>query len=224
VDTTPATLTCPTLGAQECSAAGGSPVTLAAIASDVCSPTVTVTNSRMGGGADASGFYPLGTTDVTFTATDVSGNKATCALPVLVRDTIAPSLTLTLRPTILWPPNHRMVRVQAVWQMSDACDPAAAVVLTSAISSEPDDAPGSGDGSTTDDIQDALVGSADTAVLLRAERSGDGPGRIYALTYTATDVSGNSGSALGLVNVPHDLGTGPEPVSLGLAPDGIPGM
>ncbi len=224
VDTTPPTLTCPTLGAQECSAAGGSQVTLAAIASDVCSPTVTVTNSRMGGGADASGFYPLGTTDVTFTATDVSGNKATCALPVLVRDTIAPSLTLTLRPTILWPPNHRMVRVQAVWQMSDACDPAAAVVLTSAISSEPDDAPGSDDGSTAGDIQDASLGTPDTSVMLRAERLADGPGRVYTLTYVARDASGNMASALGIVTVPHDEGTGPEPVMLSLEGDGTPGM
>ena len=108
--------------------------------------------------------------------------------------------------------------------MSDVCDLTAGAVLASVTSSELDDAPGTGDGNTIGDIQDASIGAPDTSVLLRAERIGDGPGRVYTLTYTATDASGNSASALGLVMVPHDLGTGPEPVSLGLEPDGVPGM
>ncbi len=183
-----------------------------------------VTNSRAGGGADASGFYPLGTTGVTFTATDVLGNKATCAASVQIRDTTPPSLTLTMNSTGLWPPNHRLVPVHAAWQVSDACDPAAGVVLASVTSGEPDDAPGSGDGSTTMDIQDASPGSPDTSVLLRAERSGDGSGRVYTLTYAATDASGNTTSALGVVTVPHDLGAGPEPVMMSIEGDGTPRM
>ncbi len=144
-----------------------------------------------------------------FTATDVSGNQATCTSSVVVRDTTPPTLNLTLSPTTLWPPNHRMVPVQAAWQVSDVCDPGAGVFLASATSSEPDDAPGSGDGTTTGDIQDASVGTPDTLALLRAERSGDGPGRVCTLTYKATDASGNSTTAAGLVTVPHDLGSRP---------------
>jgi len=224
VDTTPPLVVCPTIAPAECSAPGGSAVSPRATASDVCSPTVIVTNSRTMGGADASGFYLLGTTPVTFEATDESGNKTTCASSVSVRDTTSPSLTLKLSQTTLWPPNHRMMPVETTWQVSDVCDPAAAVVLAYATSSEPDDAPGSGDGSTTGDIQDASVGTPDTSVLLRAERSVGGQGRVYTLAYATTDLSGNTASALGTVMVPHDLGAGPDPVITSVEGDGTPGM
>jgi len=61
-------------------------------------------------------------------------------------------------------------------------------------------------------------------VLLRAERSGDGPGRVYTLTYAARDASGNMASALGIVTVPLDQGTGAEPVMMSMEGDGTPGM
>src|SRR5262249_31689481 len=154
----------------------------------------------------------LGATGVTFTAIDASGNRATCTSSVVVRDTTPPSLTLTLGPTTLWPPNHRLVPVQAAWHAVDVCGMAPGVALASAASGEPDDAPGTGDGSTTEDIQNADIGTPDATVLLRAERSADGSGRIYALIYAAKDASGNTGWALGIVSVPHDEGAGPEPV------------
>src|SRR5206468_12470353 len=105
-----------------------------------------------GGGADASGPYPLGATPVTFTATDASGNVTSCSTSVIVRDTTPPSLTLTADQSALWPPNHRLVPVRIGWQVSDRCDPAATARLVSVESSEPDDAPGGGDGGTTDDV------------------------------------------------------------------------
>jgi hypothetical protein len=117
-----------------------------------------------------------------------------------------------------------MVPVQAAWQVADACDPAAGVILASATSSEPDDASGLGDGGTTEDIQDASIGTPDASVLLRAERSADGAGRVYTLTYAARDASGNTASALGIVSVPHDQGTDPEPVMLKAEGASAPGM
>ena len=41
-------------------------------------------------------------------------------------------------------------------------------------------------------------------ISLRAERSGTGTGRIYTLTYSATDCSGNSSTAEVTVTVPHN--------------------
>jgi hypothetical protein len=76
--------------------------------------------------------------------------------------------------------------------------------LQSVASSEPDDAPGGGDGATTGDVQGADVGTADVDVLLRAERDGRGPGRTYSARYRATDASGNVGTGVGTVAVPHD--------------------
>ena len=77
--------------------------------------------------------------------------------------------------------------------------------LLEATSSEPDDAAGPDDGSTVGDIQDALLGTPDFAVLLRAERLGGGPGRTYTLRYRATDASGNAATGAVVVRVPHDL-------------------
>ncbi|HPE82892.1 MAG TPA: DUF2341 domain-containing protein, partial [Aequorivita sp.] len=45
------------------------------------------------GTADASGFYPIGTTTVIWTTTDASGNTATCTMSVTVNDTEAPEIT-----------------------------------------------------------------------------------------------------------------------------------
>jgi len=158
------------------------------------------------------------------TASDASGNSTSCAFPVTVVDTTPPQISLTVAPTVLWPPNHRMVPERAAWQVTDVCDPAAGAVLASATSSEPDDAPDAGDGNTSGDIQGTLDGTAANAPQLRAERSADGPGRTYTLRYQARDASGNTTSALGVVTVPHDLGTGPEPLLMNLEPDGTSGM
>ena len=48
---------------------------------------------------------------------------------------------------------------------------------------------------STDDIQGADIGTEDTSLLLRAERSGSGTGRIYTLTFEAEDGVGNVMSA-----------------------------
>ncbi|MBI4231006.1 MAG: choice-of-anchor D domain-containing protein [Planctomycetes bacterium] len=221
-DSTSPALTCPAAVTEECAGPEGAPVGLMATASDACGG-VTIVSSRSGG-ADASGTYPLGSTPVTFTATDASGNVATCATSVTVRDTTPPAVMLTIDPVVLWPPNHRLVPVGAAWQVSDQCDPSATVRLAGVTSSEPDDAPGDGDGRTTEDIADAETGAPDADILLRAERAGTGPGRTYELTYGATDASGNPASALAVVRVPRDLGEGPEPVLIRLQPNGTPGM
>ncbi|MEO1029820.1 MAG: HYR domain-containing protein [Bacteroidota bacterium] len=59
-------------------------------ASDDCSFTLT---NDFTGTSDASGVYPLGTTTVIWTATDVGGNQNTCSFTVTVNDTEAPSIT-----------------------------------------------------------------------------------------------------------------------------------
>jgi hypothetical protein len=60
-------------------------------ATDDCSTHLTIRNSRNNGGADASGFYPLGTTIVTFTVIDGCGNSSTCTSAVTVRDSKPPT-------------------------------------------------------------------------------------------------------------------------------------
>jgi hypothetical protein len=58
---------------------------------------------------------------------------------------------------------------------------------------------GTGDGNTSEDwsVIDA------THVQVRAERSGGGSGRIYTVTVTCQDPSGNQSHASGTVTVPR---------------------
>jgi hypothetical protein len=193
-----------------------------ASAPDVCSGAGVIVNSR-GGGADASGTYPLGETTVTFTATDASGNVATCSTTVTVRDTVAPAFQAVATPAQLWSPNHRMVPVSVALQASDLCTAAPPVALLSSSSSEPDDAPGDSDGQTTGDIGGTEPGTADTQVSLRAERLSNGSGRTYSLVYEARDSSGNTTRRTVSVVVPHDLGGGADPLQLRVDPDGASG-
>jgi hypothetical protein len=90
-------------------------------------------------------------------------------------------------------------------KVRDRCggDDAFEVVLIAAESNEPDN--GKGDGDTTGDIQGASIGEDDRNVRLRSERSGNGKGRIYTLTYRVTDGSGNATEVEAKVYVPHDF-------------------
>ncbi len=65
-----------------------------AIATDDCSTNIQITNNSpyaYSNGADASGIYPKGETQITFSATDGCGNTATCQMIVQVIDDEAPT-------------------------------------------------------------------------------------------------------------------------------------
>ena len=54
---------------------------------------LVVTNSYNGGGIDASGAYDIGTTEVIYTVTDLSGNVTQATLSVVVTDDEAPNIS-----------------------------------------------------------------------------------------------------------------------------------
>lgn len=112
-------------------------------------------------------------------------------------------VTVMLSPAVLAPANHRLVPIEATVTAFDSCGGSVPVVLTSIISSEPDDAAGTGDGSTRQDIRDAMYGTVDFRFRVRAERDGNGGGRIYLVTYTATSASGQSASGSSSIFVPR---------------------
>lgn len=117
-----------------------------------------------------------------------------------VCDEIAPTLEVSVSPDSLWPANHKYVTVTATPAASDNFDSAPVVTLVSVTSSEADS--GLGDGDKPNDI----VIINDTTFDLRAERSGNGDGRTYTITYQVTDSCGNSTQANATVTVPHDQG------------------
>lgn len=223
-DTTPPVLDCgPAPATAECTGARRAYVEVHASAYDLCGDVI-VSNDQTTSGADASDSYPLGRTTVGFAAVDAAGLRAFCTTDVAVADSIPPTLSVAAEPQLLWPPNHEMIPVGVTSQAHDACEPAPIVTLVSIVSSEPDDAPGLADGDTAVDIAGVAPGTGDGGVLLRAERAGTGQGRVYTLNYVAVDGSGNTTPAFGVVTVPHDQGSGPEPLLMRLEPNGLPGM
>ena len=97
---------------------------------------------------------------------------------------------------MLWPPNHKMVPVTLSYGVSDNCDAGLKPIVTIS-SNEPVDGTGDGDTSPDWEVIDAHH------VLLRAERAGNGSGRIYTITVTVTDSAGSSSSRSVTVRVPH---------------------
>ena len=166
----------------------------------------------LGSGAVLTTTIPFGAWSVGLTVTDRYGEIGAAFAFVEVKDTVAPTLDLTATPGQLWPPNHKRVHVRVGWSAADRCDVAPVVTLVGALSSEPDDAPGGSDGSTTGDIFDAATGTADADLWLRAERIEAGPGRSYTLTYRVIDAAGNVTEKTAIVKVPVSR-DGAEPAS-----------
>lgn len=211
----PPQLTCPTNTTADC----GSPVTFTVEVFDPVGNSVTNVWSLNGVAVQTNmvpAFTPPAATNVTFTATlpagtntlqidvvNAAGSSASCSNTITVVDTNPPAITsATASPSVLWPPNHKMVKVKVSAQVADTCS-ATTWQITGVESSEAVDAPGSGN--TAPDWQ-ILSGNT---VNLRAERSGNGPGRTYTITLQATDAAGNvSSNKTVVVTVPHDKGKG----------------
>ena len=88
-DTTPPTLTLPAPISAEATGAGGAAVSYTATATDTVSGALTPSCAPASGST-----FALGTTTVTCTATDGSGNQASGQFTITVRDTTPPTLTL----------------------------------------------------------------------------------------------------------------------------------
>ncbi len=112
------------------------------------------------------------------------------------RDTTPPTLNLSVVPSSLWPPNGKLMPVNVTMSVKDDYDPAPEVKLESITANEP-----LGEG----DIAEAALGSDDRQFKLAAKRGGGNKeGRVYTITYSATDGSGNKATATATVLVPHD--------------------
>jgi hypothetical protein len=113
-------------------------------------------------------------------------------------DTTPPTLSVTLSPATLWPPNNKWVPVTATITVKDDYDSEPEIKLESITVNET---------LAADDIQGAQFGTDDRSFSLAAKRAGNNmAGRIYTITYSATDGSGNKSTASATVTVPHDQG------------------
>jgi hypothetical protein len=139
---------------------------------------------------------------IEYRSSDLVGNVEASKSISFKIDTTNPTASIVLDQTTLSPPNHKLVTINVAIDSKDAASQIESVVLTSITSNEPDN--GLGDGDTENDIQNADFGTNDLSFSLRAERSGNGTGRVYTITYTITDKAGNKTIISSEVSVPHD--------------------
>jgi hypothetical protein len=121
------------------------------------------------------------------------------ALATVLRDIEPPVIhNLVANPSVLWPPNHRMVPIVV---NVDATDNSSVAVsrIVAVHCNEPENGPGDGS-----DVSDWEI-TDDLTVSLRAERSGLGVGRTYTITVECSDPSGNSVVREVTVTVPRAL-------------------
>jgi hypothetical protein len=187
VDTTAPALALPADLTAEATSASGAIVTFGAAAHDLVSGDVAVTLTPPSGS-----LFALGTTTVTASATDAAGNTATGTFTVTVRDATPPAIgARTVTPHEIWPPNHTMIPVVVGVEVHDAVDPAPDTRIVSVTSNEPTDG------------SDWVV-TGPLTLELKAERAGEGTGRVYTIVVASVDHAGNASTVSLYVVVPHD--------------------
>jgi uncharacterized repeat protein (TIGR01451 family) len=172
-----------------------------ATANDNC-PGVTVTGTRSDS-QPLNAPYPVGTTTITWKATDAANNMTTGTQTITVNDATPPVIVLTTGVLILDTPNHSyhtFTLANLVASASDQCDASVDitdVVISQVTSDEVENS--SGDGNTLNDI---VIAPDCKSVQVRAERDGGGDGRVYNITLKVKDSSGNVTTAVRQVIVP----------------------
>jgi hypothetical protein len=129
---------------------------------------------------------------------DLAGNSSSTTVSGINVDKTPPTVTCSVSPNVLWPPNGDLVPVNAYVTVTDLLSGSAGFNLVSVTSSEPDSGLG--------DIQGFVAGTPSVSGQLRAQRLGSGNGRVYTLTYSGLDHAGNPAACTTTVTVPHDQG------------------
>lgn len=216
VDLVAPTVTVPEPISLECNAPGGVPATDPdivdwlgmATAVDDCGLATLTDNAPDLFPASCPPGVP---TDVVFTGIDECGNSNFDVSSVTVLDTTDPMITCEVSTTELWPPNHKLVDVGFTINATDVCDDDLDIVVSVTSDEDPYKAKGAGGPKHCPDA----VTQEDNSVLIRAERSGGGNGRVYVISATATDECGNVSACEVTVGVPKNQGGQSVPVDSG---------
>jgi uncharacterized repeat protein (TIGR01451 family) len=170
-----------------------------ATATDNCS--VQSINGTRSDNQPLNAPYPVGTTVITWTATDASGNQATAQQTVTVVDSQAPTLTSSVSVTTMGPPfNHALINVGLSATASDNCGSVGPFQVF--VYSDEDDGPAP----HSPDATNIGIGS----LRLRRERNGGSDGRVYLVVVKVADASGNVSSSCNTVTVPLSNSAGDQ--------------
>jgi hypothetical protein len=156
--------------------------------------------------SDAQSTFTTSGCETQSVTTDTSGTKFTCsatsaggtssASVTIKRDTAGPVIaSATANPSVLWPPNNKMVAITVSVDASDAGSGLAGCSIMSVNSNE-------GGSAHEPDVE--LTGAL--TMNLRAERHGNGSGRIYTAQISCADAAGNTSTSTATVTVPHSQG------------------
>jgi hypothetical protein len=207
-DTTPPTTTAATTPDANLDWWNNTPVTVSLAATDNAGGTgvkeLHVTLSGASSGSDvvsgATGHVMIsseGVSTVTYYAVDNAGNQEVPNTLTVRIDRTPPALSgMPAADCVLWPPDHRMVQIASIAAADSLSGPAGEPAIT-VTSNEPDAGLGN-----DDLVPDVTIEGGN--VQVRAERAGNGPGRIYSITATSTDLAGNTTTAASTCIVPHD--------------------
>ncbi len=149
-------------------------------------PTTEGVCDRVTCAPPSGAFFPIGLTIVSCaTGTESGGSESSGTFTITVQDTQGPVINnLSVNTPVLALLDHKMKEVMVSYDVSDNC--AGKVNCSLDVSSnEPIKDTDAGDTSPDWEIIDSHH------VRLRAERAGNGKGRIYTITVTCTDASGN---------------------------------
>lgn len=137
-------------------------------------------------------------TEWTLTVSDEEGQEESCSVFITIIDSDLPPdcSNATAAQQVLWPPNHKFVPV-VVTGVVDTENSEATVIVTGVTQDEPVNGLGSGDMAPD-------TATVEGVTNVRAERSGDGDGRVYEVQFTATDSLGQSCAGSITVGVPHN--------------------
>jgi hypothetical protein len=86
-----------------------------------CANDITVSNDYNTGGADASGFYPVGETTIIFTAVNDCGNTITASVVVVIEDVYPPSVSCPQNSQILCTEDIEAYLSSLIFEASDEC-------------------------------------------------------------------------------------------------------
>lgn len=200
----------------EC-AGGLTTVTLdGSLSSDLDGDTLTYQwtegTTVLGAGATLNKQLAFGTHTVTLKVTDPSGAVSVDTVSVQIVDTTAPTITSNGQVFSIWPPNkkyHTFNVSDLIASASDSCNSGVnlnSVVIQKVTSDE---------GSISDN--DIIIGANCKSVQLRADRNGNGNGRVYTITFKVSDAAGNATTLTRQVIVPHDQGNGNGAIDSGVA-------
>ena len=174
VDTLAPTITAPSAVVAECTPPSGTPVTLGTpTASDLCDSTLTIGNN-------APAVFPLGTTSVSWTATDDSSHQSSATQSVTVQDTTPAVISCNAPPSIV--PGDAPISFTAT--AVDVCDAAPVANVTGFRCYTVN-----GSGKIVDKGESCVVTFAGDSVTII---NSGGVRNTVEWTVTATDGSGNT--------------------------------